>query len=305
MTDTLLSALPQVLMITGSARSGSTLLGVALGQRADLGYFGELNQLWLRGFALNHVCGCGLHVADCPFWQEIHTALDADNLDGAAFHKAILSRAAADHSLRPGRRRKAKPEVNDAVHDRLRGLYTTLAQHSDRRWILDGSKMPIYAPLLTAALGRENVHILHLVRDPRGVAFSAAKVKAKVDTGREGDLMVRRSMWGSIRNWIKVQLSSAQLRKAAGSYLVVRYEDLCADPDAAIAPIMSALDLPPKRPEPGEATTHTVSGNPIRLRGERQPIRLDEAWRRQMPIWQQAAIYLCTLPLALRYGYRP
>jgi hypothetical protein len=61
---------PAVLYVMGAGRSGSTVLGQALGQLEGIAQAGELASLWHRGLINNEPCGCGLPTRECPFWSE-------------------------------------------------------------------------------------------------------------------------------------------------------------------------------------------------------------------------------------------
>jgi len=62
---------PTVVYITGSGRSGSTLLERALGSAPGLVNVGELFDIFRRDAAQTERCGCGEPFATCPFWAEV------------------------------------------------------------------------------------------------------------------------------------------------------------------------------------------------------------------------------------------
>ena len=173
-------------------------------------------------------------------------------------------------------------------------------------WILDGAKQPIYARLLIDVFGRDNVHVLHLVRDPRGVAFSTAKRRDKIDTGKTGDQMVRRSPLQSAFGWNKLDLSARALKREAASYRCIRYEDLCTNGSELIDDTMDSLGLKSDRSLSAvavEATTHTISGNPIRMKGVPRQVVVDDAWRKELPAIDKLTVSAICLLGLLRYGY--
>ena len=61
----------KVLYLAGAGRSGSTLLGRLFAEPPQAVHVGELVYLWRRGFAENHLCGCGVPFLECPFWSEV------------------------------------------------------------------------------------------------------------------------------------------------------------------------------------------------------------------------------------------
>ena len=48
---------------------------------------------------------------------------------------------------------------------------------------------------------------------------------------------------------------------------------------------------------------HIVAGNPSRFTTGEVTIRSDDAWKREMPLWDQRVVAALTLPLRMRYGY--
>lgn len=302
---------PKIAIIIGAARSGSTLAGMLLGQSGHFAYAGELNHFWDRGLGLDHLCGCGSHVSKCDFWHRVISTAGISDVDGLAQFRKLRKLLAQNYSINPfGGDRNTSSEDEIVVRNGTRALYEAIASITGRNWILDGAKQPIYARFLIDLFGPENVHVIHLVRDPRGVAFSAAKTREKTDTGKKGDLMVKRSPSKSAVNWLKVEYSALRLRREAGSYHLIRYEDLCARGPVVIDEVLDQLCL---RPNPGQAvnskepTAHTVSGNPIRMGGmPTQKIQIDDGWRREMKISDKILVsMICSAGLLHhRYSFR-
>jgi hypothetical protein len=50
--------------------------------------------------------------------------------------------------------------------------------------------------------------------------------------------------------------------------------------------------------------SHAIAGGRVRMRSGPVPLRLDEAWRRELPRWKQLVTVAATWPLMRRYGYR-
>ena len=59
----------RVLYLTGSGRSGTTVINSILGQLGGAFAGGELRYLWRRGVVENHLCGCGRTFDECPVWK--------------------------------------------------------------------------------------------------------------------------------------------------------------------------------------------------------------------------------------------
>ena len=59
----------RVIYLTGTGRSGSTLLGNALGSMPGTLSAGEVRFLLRRGIGELGRCGCGEPVVECPVWR--------------------------------------------------------------------------------------------------------------------------------------------------------------------------------------------------------------------------------------------
>jgi hypothetical protein len=148
--------------------------------------------------------------------------------------------------------------------------------------------------------------VVHLVRDSRGVAWSWAKV---VQSDPE-HYMRRFSPRVSALRWVGYNLMVESLGRFGIPRLLVRYEALVANPQAALTAIASFAG----RPLDPEAlgfldgnraslgTHHTVAGNPMRMTAGQIGLALDEAWRTSMPFAQRAQVTALTWPLLRHYA---
>ena len=81
-----------MLVIVGTGRSGSTLLGRLLGALPGAVHVGEVRFLWQRGLIEARLCGCGVPVPECPFWRTVLAeAYGARRPDPAAVHARLTS----------------------------------------------------------------------------------------------------------------------------------------------------------------------------------------------------------------------
>jgi sulfotransferase family protein len=147
------------------------------------------------------------------------------------------------------------------------------------------------------------------VRDPRGVAHSWRRRKPAAD--RYGTLEMERFYAGaSAGRWVLEQAAAGALRNAnPDRSLLLRYEDLAADPQDAVERILTRVGEDPagaaflSDPRVDLRTTHTVSGNPVRLHAGELEIAADEEWRTAMPRMRRWLVTALTLPSLVRYGY--
>ena len=61
----------KVIYISGSARSGSTILGNILGGLNQFFNTGELIEIWDNGKDCDELCGCGDTIHDCKIWKRV------------------------------------------------------------------------------------------------------------------------------------------------------------------------------------------------------------------------------------------
>src|SRR2546423_1281723 len=144
----------------GSARSGSTILGVALGNCDRVFYAGELHQWLLR---------CGEPVYRGPraveLWQGVADRLDAhrDLCGDECFRRLEHSTAI----LRPGRRLRAR-RLRSRFRAFNRDFFAALAEATGAETVVDTAHYPLRARELRRTPGVE-LHLVFLVRDPHAV----------------------------------------------------------------------------------------------------------------------------------------
>jgi hypothetical protein len=292
-----------VLYLAGSGRSGSTLLARILGQATGVFTAGEVRYVWQRGLVENRLCGCGTPFRDCPFWTDVFT--DAfggfDGVDAKSMMTVQrgLTRLRHVPRLIATRRSPADPDYLD----RLGRLYTAAAVVSGSSVVVDSSKLPSYGFVLSAVPSLD-VRTVHLVRDPRGTAFSWTKTKAQPDRG--GD-MQRMSVLKSSALWLAWNATAPAL--FGGRSKRLRYEDLVAAPRPVVDDILAFAG------HEGEGSTfvgertvslqrsHTVAGNPNRLEAGPVELRADQSWTTELGRPQRLLATAVTVPLLGRFDY--
>ncbi|MGH9276173.1 MAG: glycosyltransferase [Acidimicrobiales bacterium] len=303
----------RVLYVGGWGRSGSTLLDRMLGQVPGVVAVGEAREVFLRGCVENRLCGCGVPFDECAFWTAVGerafggwAQVDARAM-GEMRHR--LDRPwQVPFLLLPWRSRRQRSQASTYV-GALEQLYAAIAEVSGADVVVDSSKIPSYALLLERALPRR-VRAVHLVRDSRGVVFSWQKHVNRTD-GAASDTMVRYGVLAAAARY-DLYNGMAHLMRGGGVPTVrVRYEDLVAEPAAAVATILrhagartAAADLTYLQQDAVQlVATHTVDGNPMRFQTGAVPLLVDDEWRRAMAPADRAIVAVVTAPLLLVYGY--
>ena len=280
----------KVVFIAGLGRSGTTLLARLLGCVPGFVNVGEAARyLWNeRMWARLPTCGCGAPVLKCPFWAEI----------AASIHEEERSKATRALRLRhvPGMLlgwRRPDPALTHSVTRVL----ARIAGRAGAEVIVDSSKHPANALLLAGVPGVE-LHVVHLIRDPRAVLASWSRPKG---------YLRRHSGPRVMALWLALNPIAELLRPAAASYSRLRYEALVASPEGTLRALLQRVG------RPGEALPflasgkarlardHALAGNPEMLDEGEVEIR-PATWT--MPPVPAALASMAALPLLLRYGYR-
>lgn len=191
----------------------------------------------------------------------------------------------------------------------LRRLYPQIARVGGADLIIDSSKTPAAAVILNN-LDEIDLYVLHLVRDPRGVAYSWVRGRP-AGAGAHGP---RDYEPGSVRTsgrWISTNLLGDAVRRRLPPErsMVVRYEDFVSRPRATVASIVrfvghedAALPFLTEQVAALEPN-HCVSGNRSRFARGEVELRLDDEWKvRRSP--SQATVTAMTAPWLHRYGYK-
>jgi len=314
-----------VLFIGGPSRGGSTLLDRMLGQIEGIAAVGELRYIWERGFMQRRYCGCGQPFWKCEFWQAvIRDALgQVKPEDGTRYFR--LARSVDRPRYIP---LMVSPWINPDFERRLREyqglmlvLYRSIQKISGAELVVDSSKEPASAYMLSA-IPEIRLHLVHLVRDSRGVAHSWMRhklIRPGADPSLDESYMNRigpvRSAWAwGYRNLAIELLGSrwAWWRQGADlacSYTLLRYEDLVRHPAHSLEKALSALgqenaDLSFIQGKIVKlSATHTVFGNPMRFQHGPLELMLDEDWRRAMQPGHRRIVTAITLLWLMKYGY--
>ena len=303
--------------IGGTGRSGSTLLELILGSLPGFVAVGELYTIWSEGVVLDHRCGCGETFHACPFWTRVGERafggwhrLDAEAL--ARLQPPAIGRLRQLPGL--ASRRLRGPELADALEnygETMATLYEAIAEVGEAQVVIDASKSGGHAFLL-AAVPRIDPRVVHLVRDPRGVAYSWTRRIVRPDVPGGETMLGPRSISRTDREWLLQNLAPHFLSIFSIPRTLTRYEDLIAEPAAELARILRFLGEDELAGEIAERVrgnefdvtpTHAIAGNPLRFAYGRMRIKADDQWREALSPRTQRLVLLQTLPLAARYGY--
>ena len=293
-----------VVYVAGYGRSGSTLLDLLLGQREAWFSMGEFRMFW-HALRDGWRCGCGDPVARCRVWSEVvegSRPLDVSSViaDARATLRIRHVPALAMH-VRGG----LDPAALDRLRETLARVYRVTAETAGARILVDSSKDPIYGLVLAGAPGI-HMHVVHLVRDSRAVAWSwqRTRVRPEIESGRA--YMPTRSATRTSLDWDLRNGLVHVLARRARSYTRVTYEELTADPERIVDGVARRLGWHANPPPsvPVAVANHTVAGNPMRFTPGGITVDPDVEWCDRLDGRSRRLVTALTWPLLRAYDYR-
>lgn len=302
----------KIINVTGSGRSGSTILGNVLGQINGFFFGGEVCNLWSQSLAGNRLCGCNIPSKECEVWKSIFNEAfgGMDKID-VKHMRQMMRRGIRTRYIpllfMPGGKELLKSKVGLFL-DNLEKLYLAIKKVTNSNVIVDCSKHSGYGYMLSL-IPEVDLYIIHLVRDPRAVTFSWLKKKIQPDK----DETLYMSQYGPFKSclqWnIRNVLAETFWEKNKSKYIRVRYEDFTNNPKNVIQSIVSMVnEVPPSLPFVDEhkvklGINHGVWGNPSRFRSGIVELQKDEEWKEKMKKGDKIISTIYTWPLLLKYEY--
>ena len=277
----------KVVYIVGSGHSGSTLLDMIIGGSTEVCSVGELvyyntyqEEKNPEKAPLGFICSCRVRFRDCPFWSKVLA------LAGGRVSAIVSGESLADNArwlgrylgfLATGQRRRPAPERLGEDQRLFKAILE--AGGSGAEFICDSSKSLARLIRLLMTTGLE-VFPIHLVRDPRGVAFSYNKtVRRELGLARTG-------FYPGLLRWIAVNLAVwFVLRLSGRPYCRLDYGQFCRNPSPSLErlnrrlglniPVEDFLEKVRAKPK------HNVGGNMMRFK-ELVRVREDLEWRNRL-----------------------
>jgi hypothetical protein len=314
---------PPVLAIAGAGLSGSTLLCRMLGELPGFVAIGEVGRIWEKGLGEDIDCSCGRPFSACPFWTAV--GLEAfggwDRLDMRECRRLArhisLSDSRLPHPfalpriLAPWSAPRFRHDLL-AYAESLDRVYGGVRAVSGADVIVDSMKIPAHIYML-ATQDRFAASFVQLVRDPRGVAYSNTKEVPRQGSRADKPMRTIRTPAKSASKWLWFNTSFELLRALGHPLTRVAYEEMVRDPATTIRACAGHTGFPPSDAglrfidgrtvdlDPG----HLVSGNRMRRSRGGIELRVDDAWRRELPPADRRTVERISFPLLRRYGYSP
>jgi hypothetical protein len=296
--------------IVGCARRGSTLLDSILGSAPGMVATGELNALLWEELDGPRRCACGDVLEECVFWGPVLRRWSA-SLSPArpADYLRLQSRFERVRTLPRLLRMSSHPTPEFETYATwTASLLAAIAEAGSVEHVADSSKNPFRAWALLES-GKIAMTLVHLVRDPRGIAWSKVKRLRRTDLPawiqKPGAIVLRSAL-----DWFLInRMAERVARRYPGtSYIRLRYEDLADRPAEALHDAGSRigvdLDGLGRRIETGEpfSFSHIMAGNLARLEPPRR-VTKDTEWMTKSPAWVRGLVWAICGHLARRYGY--
>jgi hypothetical protein len=286
-------------------------LARALGRVPGSFLIGDIRKLWSRGAGDNRPCRCGLPFLACPFWTEVGREAFGgwDRLD----HRRVDALATRVTSARMvGKLLVGMP---DPCFGQYRGVVgrvvAAVIRLTGAQPIVVYAKHP-YEGLILGRLADASVRWVHVVRDPREIAWlwTIGPVEMKDDE------WLPMTTAGIVYRWGRYNVIPPLVSRLGGvPYCRVRFEDLTREPAATLDGVWRFAGAP------SEGARMATGGHDlIALDRDTGPCRLVELelreergaaawllerspWREELPGAARAAITTATFPLMAAFGY--
>lgn len=320
----------RLVYLLAASHSGSTLTAFLLGSHPEICTAGEL-KLTNLGDLERYRCSCGSAIRHCPFWNSVRDRLAERGLQFDLSAPGTEFRTVASpwgrRLLRPLHRGPLLEALRDvALHldpswpGRLAGAQKATAMLAEaicaltgRPVIVDSSKVGVRLKYLLRSPDLD-IRVVRVIRDGRAVALTYVD-PARFADAREEHLRGGGSGGDRSAEMLPITEAALEWRRSneeADSILArlprtqwaeVRYEALCADPQAALRPALECIGVDPGAALALKGAAHHVVGNGMRLDSTRE-IRLDERWKTALSAEDLAAFDAVAGDYNRRMGYR-
>jgi hypothetical protein len=222
---------PKVIYVMGAGHSGSTILGVALGNCSDSFYAGEVDE-WLASSGASNRGGS----QRTEFWKAVREAMagaNAEELYGGEVNRLVERSSALLRVDKWPARRRMLGRYRRVARD----LFGAIAQTAQASHVVDTSHFPLRARELQKTTGIE-LYLVLLVRDPQDVVASNAREisRHEVAERRIRILTMNANLWLTQLLSVLVFLRQPRRRR-----MFVRHEAFLADPEGVMQQILDGF----------------------------------------------------------------
>ncbi len=258
-----------VIYVMGAGHSGSTVLGVALGNCSDFFFAGEVEE-WL----VKSGRPPWADAEQAAFWQTVAAETDGADLFGSKAVPAIERSSALLRVDRWPTRRRLLGRYRRVSEE----LLCAISRTAGARNVIDTSHFPLRARELKK-LDAIDLYLVFLVRDPHGVIDSNLRqFKAhEVAERRLRTLVLNVNLWFTLLMSVVVFYGQRRDRR-----LFLRHETFVEDPESVLRQILELVGSQAATPDLEELRVGApLEGNRLIRRGvislKRQPQRAERA----------------------------
>ncbi len=258
-----------VIYVMGAGHSGSTVLGVALGNCSDFFFAGEVEE-WL----VKSGRPPWADAEQAAFWQTVAAETDGADLFGSKAVPAIERSSALLRVDRWPTRRRLLGRYRRVSEE----LLCAISRTAGARNVIDTSHFPLRARELKK-LHAIDLYLVFLVRDPHGVIDSNLRqFKAhEVAERRLRTLVLNVNLWFTLLMSVVVFYGQRRDRR-----LFLRHETFVEDPESVLRQILELVGSQAATPDLAELRVGApLEGNRLIRRGvislKRQPQRAERA----------------------------
>lgn len=291
---------PKVVYVMGAGHSGSTILGLALGNCSDSFYAGEVDE-WLITAGAPNLGGA----ERAEFWAKVREqmrATRAEELFGGQVNRLVERSSAL---LRP-RRWPARRALLRLYREVAGQLFAAIAGTAGVSHVVDTSHFPLRARELQKLSGVQ-LHLVLLVRDPQDVVASNVREisRHEVAERRVRILATNAELWLTHLMSVLVFLRQPRARR-----VFVRYESFVADPEGVMAQIIDSLGTGVAAPDMSALRGGVaLQGNSLIMSetiAVKRSIRSSERWSRLTALAQACwgPVFARLRPVAIASGKR-
>jgi hypothetical protein len=237
--------------LLGPASSGSTLLGLLLGQHPDVLCLGEVMN-HQHDYHPDGRCTCGATLGHCPFWSKITAGIEGSSgpwagdlrFDGMAGHHSLDRKGGGWKRFFTviglplpwvyGR------EVLENYARLNAEYFGFIDRQTPEKILLDLSKTPERLETLLQS-GRLDIRCIMLTRNPYDV-FGSTMKRPRVSRAKFRFKTLREAIWLNLR--MRHQRKAFERLKPE-QRRTITLEDLIRDPRAALDPVFQWLGLEP------------------------------------------------------------
>jgi hypothetical protein len=281
-----------------------------LGSHKDIESVGELVNVPKSGWINDEYCSCGKRASKCEFWSSVKDKWmrQVKNTEISEYLESY-NRLQKLSTVFIKMKKPNKSSEYLAFAEQTKLLYETILAVSEKSIVVDSSKSPFWAYLLSFINGID-LYLVHLVRDGRGVVSSLKKTFKKNEIlGVQKDINAHSILRSAIA-WFYVNIQSEWVRRQIPQdrSIQIKYEEFVSNPRDVLCKIGSIvgvkLDEVADILEAGDPIRipHTIAGNRLRMAGQIK-LHLDDEWRNRLSSFEKWQFNTVAWPLMKKYHY--